>query len=78
MVSMYSATQSSATSAGNGNMIALVAASRALVNKFYVSGLAGGGMDGGKPGPRPADGPACFAYIHSLDGNKICAFCERK
>lgn len=65
-------------SAGNGTMIALEATSRALVDEFHLSGIKGGGIDEGKPGPRPADSPVYYAYIRDLDGNKICAFCDKK
>jgi catechol 2,3-dioxygenase-like lactoylglutathione lyase family enzyme len=63
--------------AGNGTMIALVAESRELVDQFHASGIASGGTDEGKPGPRPADGSIYYAYIRDLDGNKICAFCDK-
>lgn len=63
--------------AGNGTMIALSAESRARVDQFHASGIASGGKDEGKPGPRPADGTVYYAYIRDLDGNKICAFCDK-
>ncbi len=60
---------------GNGTMIALVAESRALVDAFHEAGLANGGTDEGKPGPRPEDGSIYYAYVRDPDGNKICAYC---
>jgi catechol 2,3-dioxygenase-like lactoylglutathione lyase family enzyme len=64
-------------SVGNGTMIALAAESRELVDKFHASGITSGGTDEGKPGPRPADSSIYYAYIRDLDGNKICAFCDK-
>ncbi|MGB5705245.1 MAG: VOC family protein [Arenicellales bacterium] len=64
-------------SAGNGTMIALAAETRGLVDKFHASGIASGWTDEGKPGPRPADSSIYYAYIRDLDGNKICAFCDK-
>ena len=62
---------------GNGTMIALAAESRERVDQFHASGIANGGKDEGPPGPRPADGKIYYAYIRDLDGNKICAFCDK-
>lgn len=64
-------------SAGNGTMIALAAESRELVDEFHASGIASGGTDEGKPGPRPSDGSIYYAYVRDLDGNKICVFCDK-
>ena len=61
---------------GNGTMMALVAESRALVDEFHAVGLANGGTDEGKPGSRPTDSDAYYAYVRDPDGNKICAYCE--
>jgi len=57
---------------GNGSMIALFAASHALVDKTHAAALAAGGADEGAPGLR---GDAFYgAYFRDLDGNKICVF----
>jgi catechol 2,3-dioxygenase-like lactoylglutathione lyase family enzyme len=58
---------------GNGTMIALQAKSRRAVDAFHAAALAHGGVDEGKPGPRPADASNYLAYVRDLDGNKICA-----
>ena len=62
---------------GNGTMISLVAKSRKAVDGFHAAGIANGGTDDGKPGPRPADGTNYVAYVRDPDGNKICAYCEK-
>jgi catechol 2,3-dioxygenase-like lactoylglutathione lyase family enzyme len=62
---------------GNGTMISLAATSRQAVEQFHAAGLANGGKDDGKPGPRPADGSNYVAYLRDPDGNKICAYCEK-
>lgn len=62
---------------GNGTMIAIAAKSRKEVEGFYKAAIKAGGKDEGKPGPRPADGSNCVAYVRDPDGNKICAYCEK-
>jgi len=62
---------------GNGTMISLAAKSRRAVDGFYKAGLAAGGTDEGKPGPRPAGGDNYVAYLRDPDGNKICAYCAK-
>jgi len=40
-----------------------------------VAGLANGGSDEGKPGPRPADSTSFYgAYLRDPTGNKICVY----
>jgi catechol 2,3-dioxygenase-like lactoylglutathione lyase family enzyme len=57
---------------GNGNMLALAAPSRELVDKTYADALANGATDEGAPGLR---GDTFYgAYFRDLDGNKICVF----
>ena len=57
---------------GNGNMLALAAASPELIKEVYEAALANGGTDEGPPGER---GPTFYgAYFRDLDGNKICVF----
>jgi len=46
-----------AASAGNGQMIALLASSRAVVNQCHAISLEVGGRDEGRPGLRPAYHP---------------------
>ena len=59
-------------SIGNGTMIAFLANSKNIVDKFHAIGLKNGGIDEGSPGPR--HGTDYYAYIRDLDGNKICAY----
>jgi len=62
-----------AASAGNGQMIALLASSRAMVDRCHALALELGGSDEGKPGPRPAYHPHYYgAYFRDPDGNKLC------
>jgi catechol 2,3-dioxygenase-like lactoylglutathione lyase family enzyme len=57
---------------GNGNMLALAAPSRELVDKTYADALANGATDEGAPGLR---GDTFYgAYFRDLDGNKVCIF----
>ena len=57
---------------GNGNMIALAAPSREVVDATYKAALANGGTCEGPPGLR---GDTFYgAYFRDLDGNKLCAF----
>ena len=58
---------------GNGNMVAMPAGSREMVDKLHAKALALGGADEGEPGQR-MDG-FYGAYFRDLDGNKIC-FCH--
>ncbi len=62
---------------GNGTMISLAAKSKRAVDGFHAAGLANGGTDDGKPGPRPAGGSNYVAYVRDPDGNKICAYCAK-
>jgi catechol 2,3-dioxygenase-like lactoylglutathione lyase family enzyme len=57
---------------GNGEMVALVAPSRDVVNKIHAAALAAGGRDEGAPGIRT--GTFYGAYFRDPDGNKICVF----
>ncbi len=45
------------------------------VHKFHEAGLANGGFDEGKPGPRSFSPNAYAAYLRDPDGNKITAIC---
>ena len=62
---------------GKGQMVALLAPSRAAVDACYNAALAGGGRDDGPPGPRPHYHPHYYgAYFRDPDGNKICVCCH--
>ncbi len=63
--------------AGNGNMTAIAAGSRANVDKLHAKALELGGTCEGPPGVRGEEGPQAFygAYFRDLDGNKLAAFC---
>ena len=62
--------------AGNGNMTAIAAGSRAKVDEIHAKALELGGTCEGPPGVRGDEGPQAFygAYFRDLDGNKLCAF----
>ena len=63
--------------AGNGNMAAIAAGSRANVDKLHAKALELGGTCEGPPGVRGEEGPDAFygADFRDLDGNKLAAFC---
>lgn len=61
---------------GNGTMIAIVAPSRAAVDRFHAAGLAAGGHDEGAPGLRPYGTHFYACYLRDPDGNKLSAVCE--
>ena len=64
-------------SAGNGQMIALVAATRTLVDVCHSLGVQHGGGDEGKPGLRPEYHANYYgAYLRDPDGNKLCVCCH--
>ena len=58
--------------AGNGTMVALMAASQAQVDEIHALALALGATDEGAPGPR---GPRFYGgYFRDPDGNKFNLF----
>lgn len=64
-------------SPGNGQMIALAAHSRAIVDRAYAYAVSHGGCDEGGPGERPAYHPAYYgAYFRDPEGNKLCVCCH--
>jgi catechol 2,3-dioxygenase-like lactoylglutathione lyase family enzyme len=66
-----------AASVGNGQMIALLASSRALVDRCHALALEHGGRDEGLPGLRPAYHSDYYgAYVRDPDGNKLCICCH--
>ena len=59
-------------SAGNGVHVAFQARDRAMVQAFYETGLAHGGIDDGAPGVRPEyDANYYGAFVRDPDGNKV-------
>ena len=62
--------------AGNGQMIALLAPTRDAVDRAYAQALAHGGQCEGPPGLRPEYHENYYgAYFRDLDGNKLNVFC---
>ena len=63
---------------GNGNMIALLAADRATVDRAYRVALEHGGVSEGAPGLRPHYHPNYYgAYFRDTEGNKLCICCHQ-
>jgi catechol 2,3-dioxygenase-like lactoylglutathione lyase family enzyme len=63
--------------AGNGQMTALLAASRAQVDQAHAAALAHGARCEGAPGLRPHYHPNFYgAYLRDPDGNKLCVCCH--
>ena len=66
-----------AQTAGNGNMVALLAPDRPAVDEIYALALANGGTDEGTPGLRPQYHANYYgAYFRDPDGNKVCIVCH--
>ncbi|MDC8785535.1 VOC family protein [Roseateles koreensis] len=62
---------------GNGQMVAFMAASRAVVDQAYALALALGGSSEGAPGLRPHYHADYYgAYFRDPDGNKLCVACH--
>ncbi|MBY6241737.1 VOC family protein [Methylosinus sp. Sm6] len=60
-------------SAGNGQMVALLAQSRNAVDRCHAAALANGGVSEGPPGLRPQYHAHYYgAYFRDPDGNKLC------
>jgi lactoylglutathione lyase len=58
---------------GNGQMVAFLAQSRAVVDRAFAIALANGGTSEGAPGPRPEYHEHYYgAYFRDPDGNKLC------
>lgn len=63
--------------AGNGQMIALLANSRAVVDHAHTVALANGAVCEGPPGLRPQYHANYYgAYFRDVDGNKLCVCCH--
>ena len=64
-------------SAGNGQMVAFLAANRATVDQAYATALANGGTSDGAPGVRPEYHAHYYgAYFFDTEGNKLCVACH--
>ena len=62
---------------GNGQMVALMAADRATVDRVHAIALAQGGTCEGPPGLRPHYHADYYgAYFRDPDGNKLCVCCH--
>jgi len=62
---------------GNGQMTALAASSRAVVDRAHAAALACGGRCEGAPGLRPEYHPNYYgAYFRDTEGNKLCVVCH--
>lgn len=62
---------------GNGQMVAFLAESRAVVTSAYEVALANGGTSEGVPGLRPEYHEHYYgAYFRDPDGNKLCVVCH--
>lgn len=62
---------------GNGQMVAFIAGTRALVDIAHSTALACGGTSDGVPGIRPEYHAHYYgAYFRDLDGNKLCVACH--
>lgn len=64
-------------SAGNGQMVALLAPTRQAVQRAYDAAIRQGARCEGEPGLRPAYHADYFgAYFRDRDGNKLCICCH--
>lgn len=64
-------------SPGNGQMVALLAGSRDIVDRTYEKAIALGARNEGRPGLRPEYHRDYYgAYFRDPDGNKICICCH--
>lgn len=62
---------------GNGQMVAFLAESRAIVDQAYAIALQHGGSCEGPPGLRPEYHAHYYgAYFRDPDGNKLCVACH--
>ncbi|MGC4076621.1 MAG: VOC family protein [Rubrivivax sp.] len=65
--------------AGNGQMVAFLAADRATVDRAHAVALAHGGRCEGPPGLRPEYHAHYWgAYFRDPDGNKLCVACHAR
>ncbi len=62
---------------GNGQMIALLARSREIVDQCYAKAIGSGARCEGAPALRPEYHPDYYgAYFRDPDGNKLCVCCH--
>ncbi|MET0335075.1 MAG: VOC family protein [Rhizobacter sp.] len=62
---------------GNGQMVAFLADTRAMVDAVHAVALAHGGRSEGAPGLRPEYHADYYgAYFRDPDGNKLCVACH--
>ena len=62
---------------GNGSHTCFSAPDPETVVAFFEAGLAAGGLDDGRPGPRPEYAPGYYAaFLRDPDGNRIEAMCR--
>ncbi len=62
---------------GNGQMVALLARGRSVVDRAYHRALESGAVDEGAPGPRPHYHRDYYgAYFRDTEGNKLCVCCH--
>jgi len=62
---------------GNGQMVAFLASSRAMVDTAYAVALQFGGKSEGAPSLRPQYHANYYgAYFRDPDGNKLCVVCH--
>lgn len=62
---------------GNGQMVAFLAQTRAVVDEAFAVALAHGGTSEGAPGLRPEYHAHYYgAYFRDPDGNKLCVACH--
>jgi len=62
---------------GNGQMVAFLAETRAIVDQAHAVALQNGGTSEGAPGLRPEYHAQYYgAYFRDPDGNKLCVACH--
>lgn len=62
---------------GNGQMTALLATRRQVVESCFAVAITHGGTPEGSPGLKPQYHPNYFgAYFRDPDGNKLCVCCH--
>ena len=60
-------------------MVALLAPSRAAVERAHAAALAHGATCEGRPGLRPEYHPHYYgAYVRDPEGNKLCVCCHHE
>lgn len=63
--------------AGNGQMVAFLAADRGIVDLAHSVAIGNGGMSDGPPGLRPEYHANYYgAYFRDTEGNKVCVACH--